>query len=443
MGDEDSGKEDEEEAEEDDHEEWEEEEEEEEDDEDDEESDEDDDDDEDKEEEDDDVEGSEEEKENENSINNFVTNASKLKEAENQSICAARPTTVQTTSCNVRFCDFGRTSENMESSQVDAKINDGTTGPVCSAGTASSAMATLNVEDDCVVSAIRVESKYSDEDDSLLKDGIWSKDKSIKLDLKCDSSPSQCGAEVHSPSLVKDEQHGAYGDEEKREDSCRSAIARIKNDSTQFSPAESDSDPDTKDDANPKKGKRRSSWGSSLDSDTDVVEAEGIKNESLDEKTDVPVSLQRKREANKPSPQIDLLTAPSLEPCVRNTSRKHKKEKSEVIADDVIKDGKGVEVTHSAKDQTTFSDKALPQTDIDNVDSNLPDEAAIKNTALRSVNDSPSQVTEIQRTKLGCGYFMSSNRHISMWCSLKNFDNPKVYLIIERGFYWGGGGGGG
>lgn len=388
MGDEDSGKEDEEEAEEDDHEEWEEEEEEEEEDEDDEESDEDDDDDEegdeDKEEEDDDVEGSEEEKENENSINNFVTNASKLKEAENQSICAARPTTVQTTSCNVRFCDFGRTSENMESSQVDAKINDGTTGPVCSAGTASSAMATLNVEDDCVVSAIRVESKYSDEDDSLLKDGIWSKDKSIKLDLKGDSSPSQCGAEVHSPSLVKEEQHG---DEEKRVDSCRSAIARIKNDSSQFSPAESDSDPDNKDDANPKKGKRRSSWGSSLDSDTDVVEAEGIKTESLDEKTDVPVSLQGKREANKPSPQIDLLTAPSLEPCVRNTSRKHKKEKSEVIADDIIKDGK----------------KALPQTDIDNVDSNLPDEAesaAIKNTALRSVNDSPSQVTEIQRTKL-------------------------------------------
>ncbi|XP_056243406.1 uncharacterized protein si:ch211-272n13.3 isoform X2 [Seriola aureovittata] len=206
--------------------------------------------------------------------------------------------------------------------------------------------ATLDVEEDCVVSAIRVESKFSDEDDSLGKECILPSDQNIISDQGSTGGriPSRHGTETSSPSKVKEEEfegemekddNDSWSDKQNSGDTVwndsdyeedkqtggfgrNTVLAKHKNVSPEVGAKTTDGMSDAEDDAGSteevlKEGKRKSSWGSSLeDSDTDLPKEDEVKEEMLDEKSDVQASdlqveaatLQEK--STLPQPNEDL-----------------------------------------------------------------------------------------------------------------------------------------
>ncbi|CAB1416411.1 unnamed protein product [Pleuronectes platessa] len=98
----------------------------------------------------------------------------------------------------------GTTPDKGDASEKDAKTDSQNTGLVCPVGTPKFArLKTLNVEDDCVVSAIRVEAKFSDEDDSL---GSSDQNKLFLLGSTGGRIPTRHGTETLSPCKIKEEE---------------------------------------------------------------------------------------------------------------------------------------------------------------------------------------------------------------------------------------------
>lgn len=219
---------------------------------------------------------------------------------------------------NIPGTDFpfssGSNLGNVETSEKDAKTKTENTEFVCQAGTTSYTVpATLNVEEDYVVSAIRVESKFSDEDDSLGKECMWSSDQNIISNLG--STFKNC-TEIHSPSMVKEEEfegkdhHDGYSwcnkqnsgdtvvwnDSDGEEDDQigrvgrNTVFANRRNVLPEVDAEKTDSDSESKKEAFKDK-KRRSSWGSSIeDSDTDLPKEDVVNKETVDQNIDVQAS---------------------------------------------------------------------------------------------------------------------------------------------------------
>ncbi|KAF1386995.1 hypothetical protein PFLUV_G00100650 [Perca fluviatilis] len=211
----------------------------------------------------------------------------------------------------------GIVAENVGASEEDANTETQKDETVCPAATASYAIpATLDVEEDCVVSAIRVESKFSDEDDSLGKECIRSSD----LGSTGGPTPSRHHTETCSPTAVKKE--GFEREMEKDDDdswsnkqNCGDAVSdgsgddeednqtggfgcnTVLNNQSNVVPEDglenTDRSSNAEDYAGSNKGafkevKRRSSWGSSLeDSDTDLPRENEVNEEALDPKSNV------------------------------------------------------------------------------------------------------------------------------------------------------------
>lgn len=187
---------------------------------------------------------------------------------------------------------------------------------------------TLGVEEDCVVSAIRVESKFSDEDESLGKECMLSSDQNIS-DLCSTGDPEPSRHRTKTPStskvkedgfkreLEKDDDDDSWGSKQESSDTVwndsddnednqtvelgrNTVLANRKNMAPEDGAAENkDSLSDAEDDDGSnkevfKKEKRRSSWGSSLeenDGDScDSPKEEDEVNETLDQKSDVQAS---------------------------------------------------------------------------------------------------------------------------------------------------------
>ncbi|KAK9516378.1 hypothetical protein VZT92_024313 [Zoarces viviparus] len=196
---------------------------------------------------------------------------------------------------------------------VEAKTETQKHDTVCPAGTASYSMpATLDVEEDCVVSAIRVESKFSDEDDSHGKECVWSSDLASAGNIH---TTSRHHTQTCSPTAVKEEEFetemeiGAddfwrneqnsgdtvskdSADEEENQTGGlgrSTVLANRRNvapeDGVQNTEGSSDAGSNTE---SFKGDRRRSSWGSSLeDSDTELPKEEEVNRETLDQKSDV------------------------------------------------------------------------------------------------------------------------------------------------------------
>ncbi|KAK5613050.1 hypothetical protein CRENBAI_002569 [Crenichthys baileyi] len=177
--------------------------------------------------------------------------------------------------------------------------------------------ATLDVAEDCIVSAIRVESKLSDEEESCAKECMRSSDQKINSNQSSTDVPipSRRQRVTQSPGEVKeaeshrepenvdkdslkDEKNGAdnaWKDSDDEEENktegiggrtlitCpRKLLAKVGGN------AESDVEDDASSDIEPDKGcKRRSSWGSSVEgSDVDIPKVSEADNEVLQQKSD-------------------------------------------------------------------------------------------------------------------------------------------------------------
>lgn len=105
--------------------------------------------------------------------------------------------------------------KNEQTQETDVKKRIQQINTDCPAGTTGFAiLGTLNVEHDCVVSAVRVESKFSDEDESLGKESMWLSTIGSARGLK----PSRYHAETHSPIEVEEEDFEKENDND--DDSC-------------------------------------------------------------------------------------------------------------------------------------------------------------------------------------------------------------------------------
>ena len=219
----------------------------------------------------------------------------------------------------------GTTPDEVDATEKDAKTDIQNTGLVCPARTPSFAMLkTLNVEDDCVVSAIRVESKFSDEDDSLGKECILSSDKKKLLLLASTGgpTPTRHRTETRSPCRIKEEEFEREMEKDNVDDDswsnkqnsgdtvrnnsdcgndednqtvgfgCNTVLANQKKMLSEVCAGNTHSASDAEDDTGLKEGvlkedKRRSSWGSSLeDSDDDLPQEDEVKKEMLDQQSD-------------------------------------------------------------------------------------------------------------------------------------------------------------
>ncbi|XP_061576833.1 ankyrin repeat domain-containing protein 26-like isoform X3 [Cololabis saira] len=216
---------------------------------------------------------------------------------------------------------------------VEAEADTENADLSCSAGTAAYAVATsLSGADDCVVSAIRVESKFSDEDESLEKESLMSSDKKIILGQGLSESPRHCteplsGGEAKADDSgrqkEKDEADDdswndtensgdkTWNDSDKEEGktglSCSALIALQRNvlAKVETENAESQSDEDAESKA-VKGEKHLSSWGSSPEgSDIDMPKkSEG--NVIVQQKIEVQVQdLEPNETKIAPSPDHD------------------------------------------------------------------------------------------------------------------------------------------
>ncbi|XP_029993445.1 ankyrin repeat domain-containing protein 26 isoform X3 [Sphaeramia orbicularis] len=153
---------------------------------------------------------------------------------------------------------------------------------------------TLGIEEDCIVSAIRVESKFSDEDDSVGKECMWTSGKNVKSGRGSAGSSKTSNKKTLSPikpeeksdkEMEKDDDENdddlwskkedtgdtVWNDSDDEENQTgglgrNTVLAKLRN----ISPEHSHSDVEDVSNEEGEK-KRRSSWGSSLDSDTDLA----------------------------------------------------------------------------------------------------------------------------------------------------------------------------
>eukprot|EP00064_Thunnus_orientalis_P010378 superscaffoldBa00001408_g10404 len=216
------------------------------------------------------------------------------------------------------------TSDNNETSPGvvpgnGAKTETQNNDSISPAETSSFAMpVTLDVEEDCVVSAIRVESKFSDEDESLGKECMLSSDQNIISDLGSTENPSASKVEEDEfeRELEKDDDDSwsnkqesigsVWNDSDDNEDKQTGALGRktvlsnrrnmapqdVRVENT-GSPSDAEDDEGSKEEAF-KKEKRRSSWGSSLEESEgnrcDSPKEEDEINQTLDQESDVQAS---------------------------------------------------------------------------------------------------------------------------------------------------------
>ncbi|XP_069384341.1 ankyrin repeat domain-containing protein 26 isoform X15 [Paralichthys olivaceus] len=268
-----------------------------------------------------------EEEDDDNCVAAVQANTSEYEDILKPSVAAALNITDSADSQKIPATDIsysdGTTPDNVDASEKDAKTDIQNTGLVCPVGSPSFAMLkTLNVEDDCVVSAIRVESKFSDEDDSLGKECIWSSGQNKTLHLGSTGGPmsSRPGTETLSHCKIKEEEferelekddvddddswsnkqnsgETVWKNSDNDEDNqtvgfgCNTVLANQKNILSEVCAENTHSASDAEDGTGLsevlKEDKRRSSWGSSLeDSDADLSQEDEVKNEMLDQKSD-------------------------------------------------------------------------------------------------------------------------------------------------------------
>lgn len=189
------------------------------------------------------------------------------------------------------------TDSSASNADASAKTQTQTAVLDCQGGTTSySIPATLNVEQDCVVSAIRVESKFSDEDDSLGKDCIRSSNQNTpnQVSTLATIALKHC-TDILSPSMVQEKETGkddiddggddswsnkqnggetVWNDSDDEEDNQigrfgrNTVLAKQRNMLPEVDAQKTDSDSELQKEAF-KDDKHRSSWGSSIeDSDT-------------------------------------------------------------------------------------------------------------------------------------------------------------------------------
>ncbi|KAF0040587.1 hypothetical protein F2P81_006485 [Scophthalmus maximus] len=183
------------------------------------------------------------------------------------------------------------TPRTYDDSEKDAKTDTQNAGLAWPPETPSYAMPkTLNIEDDCVVSAIRVESKFSDEDDSIGKECMCEvKEEEFEREMeKGDDGDDSWSIKQNSGDIVwndsddeEDNQTGGFG--------RNTVLANQRNVLPEVGLENVVGESDAEDDARSKKEEKgRSSWGSSLeDSDGDLPEEE-VK--ELDQTSDVQAS---------------------------------------------------------------------------------------------------------------------------------------------------------
>lgn len=199
---------------------------------------------------------------------------------------------------------LGVVRESVDTSEKNTKTKTLSTDLMHPAGTSSFVTpATLHIVEDCVVSAIRVESKFSDEDDSLGKKYLSSSDQNI---ISGQDSTRHC-PETHSAckdmkecerDTEKDDEDSwsnkqnrgdmEWNDSDNEED--KHLLANQTNVLPEVGIKNTDNTSDGKDDCGSHNKvstgvKLRSSWGSSLeDSDIDIPE---VSNEVFDQKSTV------------------------------------------------------------------------------------------------------------------------------------------------------------
>ncbi|XP_076742152.1 ankyrin repeat domain-containing protein 26 isoform X4 [Maylandia zebra] len=199
---------------------------------------------------------------------------------------------------------LGVVRESADTSEKNTKTKTLSTNFMHPAGTSSFVTpATLHIVEDCVVSAIRVESKFSDEDDSLGKKYLSSSDQNV---ISGQDSTRHC-PETHSPGedmkecerdTGKDDED-SWGNKQNRGDmdwndsdneEDKHFLANQTNLLPEVGIKNTDSTSDGKDDCGSHNKvstgvKLRSSWGSSLeDSDIDIPE---VSNEVFNQKSTV------------------------------------------------------------------------------------------------------------------------------------------------------------
>ncbi|XP_063335327.1 ankyrin repeat domain-containing protein 26 isoform X4 [Pelmatolapia mariae] len=199
---------------------------------------------------------------------------------------------------------LGVVRESVDTSEKNTKTKTLSTNLMHPAGTSSFVTpATLHIVEDCVVSAIRVESKFSDEDDSLGKKYLSSSDHNV---ISGQDSTRHC-PETHSPGEdmkecerdTEKDVEDSWGNKQNRSDmewndsdneEDKHLLANQTNVLPEVGIKNTDSTSDGKDDCGSHNKvstevKLRSSWGSSLeDSDIDIPE---VSNEVFDQKSTV------------------------------------------------------------------------------------------------------------------------------------------------------------
>ncbi|XP_063335329.1 ankyrin repeat domain-containing protein 26 isoform X6 [Pelmatolapia mariae] len=189
---------------------------------------------------------------------------------------------------------LGVVRESVDTSEKNTKTKTLSTNLMHPAGTSSFVTpATLHIVEDCVVSAIRVESKFSDEDDSLGKKYLSSSDHNV---ISGQDSTRHC-PETHSPGEdmkecerdTEKDVEDSWGNKQNRSDmewndsdneEDKHLLANQTNVLPEVGIKNTDSTSDGKDDCGSHNKvstevKLRSSWGSSLeDSDIDIPEKE-------------------------------------------------------------------------------------------------------------------------------------------------------------------------
>ncbi|XP_077939057.1 ankyrin repeat domain-containing protein 26 isoform X15 [Gasterosteus aculeatus] len=222
------------------------------------------------------------EKDNDKYVASVEAVANEFKEIQKTSVPAALKTVDSADAQNTPGSDVPHshgTSPAVVSEDLDAE----TEAKVCPAGTASYAMpATLDVEEDCVVSAIRVESKFSDEEDSHGKE------------CPCVSAGGHTISKHHvqtcSPPAVEEEEFETEfgidaddswnsGDEEENQTGalgCNTVLANLRNVGPEDGVESTEGSSNAGSNRDAFKGDiRRSSWGSSLD-DSDLPKEEVV-----------------------------------------------------------------------------------------------------------------------------------------------------------------------
>lgn len=230
------------------------------------------------------------------------------------------------------ICHDTGTSVKADDQNTDAKVDIENADLSCYAREANYEVpAALSAAEDCVVSAIRVESKFSDEDESLEKECLMSSNQNIILRQGSPEDPMspRNGTKPPSPSKAKAEESeeetekdddDSWNDTENSSDkswndsnkdegnktvglSSSTLIALQRNVLAKVDTENADSHSEAEDDAEAFKGeKHKSSWGSSSEgSDVDVPKETDGNSETVHQKRDVEVQGLQLKETSQDS----------------------------------------------------------------------------------------------------------------------------------------------